>query len=99
MEKKDEPEIREIAVSGGLTIYEVKSLHKLFLEGIQQAGGLRVDLKEVDACDAAGIQLLISLIKTAKKEGKSLSFPGLSEPVATAMKQGGFEIEKMIPRE
>ncbi|MDA8164033.1 MAG: STAS domain-containing protein [Desulfobacteraceae bacterium] len=51
-----------------LTIYEVTGLRKELLAGA--ALGIALDLGQVEECDAAGLQLLVSLRKASQQEEK-----------------------------
>ena len=64
-----------------ITIYEVEKLKELFLEALAQVDSLELDMTSVTKVDMVGIQLLISLITTAKEEKKTVTFVNISEHV------------------
>lgn len=73
-------------VSGRLTINDVEVRRAEFVELLPQSGAVTVDLGGVEAIDAAGLQLLISMKASAVRRGVGLHFrlpvPGGAEPGA-----------------
>ena len=53
---------------------------------------LTVDLSHAeDTLDIAGVQWLVTIYRSAKNQGKQLSFAGISQPLRDALKISGFE--------
>ena len=53
---------------------------------------LAIDLSHVeDTLDIAGVQWLVTIYRSAKNQGKQLSFAGISQPQRDALKIAGFE--------
>ena len=61
-----------------ITIYEVEKLKDLFLEALTQVDSLELDMTSISKVDMVGIQLLISLIITAKEESKTVTFANIT---------------------
>ena len=60
-----------ITIEGPATIYEVKSLRETLLQGLAAGGDLRLDLGETGKWDLAGLQLMISCVRTAQSQGRT----------------------------
>ena len=54
-----------LALSGSLAIAAIGQLHDLLAERLQSQSGLVLDLHKIDSCDAAAVQLLCAVHKTA----------------------------------
>lgn len=55
-----------------LTIFHVADLRDKLLKTISAEAKPVLDLRDLQECDVAGLQLLVSLIKTANDAGKEL---------------------------
>jgi len=64
-----------------ITIYEVEKLRELFLEALSSVESLELDMASITKIDMVGIQLLLSLMKTATEERKTVTFINISEHV------------------
>ncbi|HIJ80031.1 MAG: STAS domain-containing protein [Desulfobulbaceae bacterium] len=53
-----------------LTMQQVAGLRERFLEQITVDKEIVIDLKELQDCDVAGVQFLVSCLKTVKDAGK-----------------------------
>lgn len=67
-----------LTITDTLSIYEVEELSKTMQESLEQYNGLILKLNQVEECDTAGIQLLLSARKTAEKAGKGFEIDGAS---------------------
>jgi len=74
-----------------ITIYEVEKLQLLFLELLVNAESLEVDMQSIKKIDMVGIQLLLSLVKTAESESKKVSFTNIANNVLSMIKQAHCE--------
>jgi anti-anti-sigma regulatory factor len=81
-----------------LTIYEVKELKSRFITALQDNELLEVNIKDIDKCDTAGLQLLYSAGKTAEDMGKRFIISGESKAIEDAMRRTGITHE-MINRD
>lgn len=59
-------------VDGDLTIYSVAQRCRQWLDWLESADSLELDLSQVAEIDSAGMQLLIALKREAELHGKSL---------------------------
>lgn len=73
-------------LSGELTIYEVEKLKEIFLEELKADATLTLDLGKVEKIDMVGIQLLLSLVRTAQAQDKKVEFANISEGVLHQIK-------------
>ena len=64
-----------------ISIYEVEKLRDIFLDALTQVDSLALDMSGISKVDMVGIQLLISLVKTAEAESKSVTFVNITEHV------------------
>ena len=64
-----------------LTIYQVSDIQKGLLGSLSEKLDLELDLSEVEECDTAGIQILLSLMKSASSMKIDLSFENISNAV------------------
>ncbi len=61
--------LKTIAFEGPATIYEVSAHRETLREALAEGKGLRLDLGDSGKWDLAGLQLLISCVKTAQTPG------------------------------
>ncbi|MBU4261833.1 MAG: STAS domain-containing protein [Proteobacteria bacterium] len=78
-------------IEGDLTIYQVAELRERLLPFASGVNTVTVDLLGVAECDAAGLQLLVSLKKTAEEAGKQFLLMHLPDSVTELMRELGFE--------
>ena len=91
--KKVSKKDNTIKVSGPLTIYEASDIHKELLHSLAENNTINIDLGDVDSCDVAGIQLLISAIKTGEKEEKQITISNIPETFQTTASFAGLQYE------
>jgi ABC-type transporter Mla MlaB component len=68
----DRPDFETIALEGPATIYEVSALRESLRTALSQGRDLRIDLGETGKWDLAGLQLLISCVKTGLAQGRTV---------------------------
>lgn len=90
-EREDREEKALLRIQGDLTIFEIARLQAAMLETLDEQGGLVLDLKEVEACDAAGVQLLCAAQKTALGEALLFQVSEVSNAVLEALDRSGVE--------
>ncbi|MCD6280674.1 MAG: STAS domain-containing protein [Deltaproteobacteria bacterium] len=80
-----------IVIKGSLTVTEIETTYSR-LEGLleQLANNIVVDLSGVEEIDTTGLQLLLSLKKTAEESG-SFCMKNLSKPVKEALQLSALE--------
>ena len=79
-------------IEGPLTVCTAETLRPRLLEGITTPTGMRLDLSAVDACDCAGLQLLVATRKSALAAGRSLQFTNLSAAILNAAQDIGLDV-------
>lgn len=92
-EENVKPEIMQIGSS--LSIYEAGNLRNEFAGHLNGHDSLFIALDSVETCDTAGIQLLLSAQKTAKKAGKDFGVVRPSEVFLSVLKDMGLKPEKL----
>lgn len=66
-------------LSGSLDINTSDEVRKILLEYLGEHASISVDLSQIEGCDAAGVQLLLALEKSAKSAGKPFAIVASSE--------------------
>lgn len=77
--------------TGSLTIWEAADTWHQILPLFESNDKMAIDLSQVGECDAAGIQILCQIWRTARDEGKTVSFDAISEPIFDAMQLAGMD--------
>ena len=76
------PGTRTLRMAGDLDLYSVDQAREALLRHLADSGGLELDLGELAACDAAGVQLLLAARRSARSQGKPFSVRVNSPAVA-----------------
>ena len=79
-----------VTLTGDLIIDTVASLRPALLDGLAQPGDLTLDLAAVDACDTAGIQLLLATAAAARLRSKELRLTAAAPAVRAAAARIGI---------
>lgn len=77
----DQRNTLRIAVAGDFTIGNAEAIRGQFLDAIESAADIEVDLGQVAEIDSAGVQIMIAAKREAAKRGRSLRFAGHSAAV------------------
>lgn len=94
-EKEENGTIR-LEVDDALTIYDTARLREVLLKWIGAQRDVAIDLSEANKCDAAGLQLLCSIRKTAEHTGKKVRIAGVSRAVLDTMAAAGLKPEEIV---
>jgi ABC-type transporter Mla MlaB component len=65
-------EEKTILLTGPVTLYEVSAIRETLLTALAEGKPLRIDLKDSGPWDVAGIQLLISCVKTGRDHDQAV---------------------------
>lgn len=87
-----------LTIDGSLTKYDVAEI-KAALDEVNPEANLSVDLSNVEECDTAGTQLLISLRKTFDEAGGGLELGECSSAVVKAADRIGLSLTVFKRRE
>lgn len=71
----------QVLTPENLTIYSVAELRELFKTSLAEHNQLEVNLAQVSEIDCAGLQLMVSLKKSALAEDKNVAFTAHSREV------------------
>jgi anti-anti-sigma factor len=75
-----------IALGGELGIVDAAALREQLRQALALGpGDLALDLSDVQACDSAGVQLLLSLRRSLAERGDALQLLNPAEPVRHAL--------------
>lgn len=94
--EKEENETIRLKVEDALTIYDAAGLRETLLKCIGAKGNVTLDLSETTGCDAAGLQLLCSLRKSAERTEKQVRIGGVSSVVMDTMVSAGMKPEEIV---
>lgn len=81
---------------GALTIYDVAGLREALLKLIGVEGELEIDFSGVGDCDAAGLQLLCALRKSAEHRDNPIRVIGPSRGISTALDAAGLDSNEIM---
>ncbi len=81
-----------VKIKGAMSVEEAAELGKALLKSITGNSGIELDLREVDDCDTAGIQLICSAEKTAKASKKDFSITACSDHVKAVAESIGLNL-------
>lgn len=81
-----------LKIDGPLNIETLSMLKEELMAALNEHSGIALDLKNVNECDTAGIQLLWSARKTAEGKAKNFSIINSSESLKKAAEQIGIII-------
>ena len=93
--------IKTVGLDGPVTIYEVAGLKEAFCKALAEAVDLRVELDESTKWDLAGLQLLVSCVKTVRAEGRRLTLAKVPRACVEAAERAGLSawLESVTERE
>ncbi|WP_337174547.1 STAS domain-containing protein [Paludisphaera sp.] len=86
----DPGEVKTVGLDGPVTIYEVAGLREAFREALSEGIDLRVELDESTRWDLAGLQLLVSCVRTAHAEGRGLTLAKVPRACVEAAERAGL---------
>jgi ABC-type transporter Mla MlaB component len=78
-------EVKTILLTGPITLYEVAAVRETLRMALAEGKQLRIDLADSGPWDLAGLQLLVSCVKTARsrdREARLINVPGTCAEVA-----------------
>jgi len=66
------PDPRFVTIEGPATIYEVSALRETLREELAAGNDIRIDLGDSGKWDLAGLQLLVSCVRTGESRGQTI---------------------------
>lgn len=85
-----------LKITEALSIYEAAALREAFLGCLGTQGEVALDISGITGCDAAGLQLLCSLRKSAARLGKPMRVVGSPPPVLDALAAAGLASNEIL---
>ena len=90
-----------VVVENSMTVYEAETLRKEWAAYFHShpktaTAGVSLDLKNVNACDITGVQLLCSARKTAALNHKIFTVSEASAAVIKAVSDAGLEPDELF---
>ncbi len=82
-----------VTLGEALTIADVAEMYERLHEALDLGGELQLDASQLEQVDAAGMQLLCALMKSAKRQEVQVSWSGVSDRLCDAARQLGLETE------
>ncbi len=86
-------DVQTLKLSGPVTLYESAEVRESLLAAVGDSAHLRIDLETAGPWDLAGLQLLVSVVNTGHKRGKSVKFrqvPGVCRAIAESAGLAGW---------
>ncbi|MDA8414044.1 MAG: STAS domain-containing protein [Desulfobacteraceae bacterium] len=88
---KETPSVKEIGISGPMTIQHAGEIRTVLLEALTEAEEVRMEMAQVTEIDVVGLQLLCSAHRTSAGLNKRFTLGGCNETSVTeAMRMSGF---------
>ena len=81
-----------------LSIYEADELRNSLISSLEDNDILELDIRDINDCDTAGLQVLCSAKLTASEMGKKLIIVGESDAFADTMNRAGMTLEMIIQK-
>ena len=69
----EQKEVKTILLTGPITLYEVSAVRESLSMAVAEGKSLRIDLSDAGPWDLAGLQLIISCVKTAHNRNREAS--------------------------
>ncbi len=66
----EQKEVKTILLTGPITLYEVSAVRETLRMALAEGKPLRIDLSDSGPWDLAGLQLLVSCVKTARNRDR-----------------------------
>ena len=89
LEILDSPDTEAIRLVGTLHIYRAEAAREALLDRLAHGRPLVLDLAGLDACDAAGLQLLLATRQSALRTGKPFAIRATAPAVEECARQLG----------
>jgi ABC-type transporter Mla MlaB component len=86
----DRSDPKTISLQGPVTIYEVSTLRESLREALADGKDLRIDLGDSGKWDLAGLQLLISCIRTGESQGRTIRIARIPRVCAEIAERSGL---------
>ena len=86
----ERPDLKKISFEGPATIYEVSAHRETVRQALAQGKNLRIDLGDSGKWDLAGLQLLISCVKTAEHHGLTVRLARIPRVCAEIAERSGL---------
>lgn len=83
-------------LTGTLDINTVDELRGILLASLERNTTIVVDLSSVTSCDAAGVQLLFALAKSAELAGKTFALGATSEALVRDCAKLGIDLARSM---
>jgi ABC-type transporter Mla MlaB component len=86
----DRSEFKTVAIGGPATLYEVTDLREVLRTAISAGQNLHLDLRGSGKWDLAGLQLLISCIRTGRSQGREIRLVNVPSTCAEIAARSGL---------
>jgi ABC-type transporter Mla MlaB component len=89
----DPTEVKTICLTGPVTVYEVAAVRELLRTALAEGKPVRIDLSDSGPWDFAGVQLLVSCVRSGAHAAGKVSLAGVPtgcEDIATRSALAGW---------
>jgi len=81
-----------------LSIYEVNELRNSLITYLEENDVLELDIRDIEECDTAGLQVLCAAKMTAAEMEKELIISGESDAFEATMNRAGMTLDMIIQK-
>jgi ABC-type transporter Mla MlaB component len=86
----EHPQGAEYLLTGSVTLYEVTAVRETLRIALSEGKPLRLDLSDSGPWDIAGLQLLISCVKSGRQRGQEVRIINVPQPCADLAQRYGL---------
>jgi anti-anti-sigma factor len=86
----EQSEVKTILLTGPITLYKVSEVRETLREALAEGKQLRIDLSDSGPWDLAGLQLLISCVKTARNRDLTVRLVSVPKMCAEIAERSGL---------
>jgi ABC-type transporter Mla MlaB component len=86
----DQSNSQVVILSGSATIYEASAIRDRLRDALAEGKNLRIDLSETGKWDLAGLQLLVSGVRTAHRLGLNVRLEGVPRNCREVAERSGL---------
>ncbi len=83
-------ENKTVLLTGPITLYEVSAVRETLRVALAEGKGFRLDLTDSGPWDLAGLQLLISCVKTARDRNRTVRFVNVPKVCTEIAERSGL---------
>jgi ABC-type transporter Mla MlaB component len=87
---------RALQLPADCSIASIRSVHELVRDVFRRQDQLEIDCSGVNKADVTSIQLLLSMAKTSRAQGRRLTLTAFSQTLRNTLRRAGFAGEAPV---